>query len=298
MTRGISSELLCSSQTLWWKGPPWLTTTQNWPTWQPEPSIHLHAAAAVVKEFIPEPPTGKDIGLHKVIELRKYSSLLKLLAVTAYILRLTNNLCRSPAKLKGPLTAEELSSVKIKWIQACQKLAYPRELASINSQCVRPEKRPPIVRQLWLFVDDKGLLWCGERIHNAPFSELARFPYLLPQNNPLTTFIVYHVHALISHAGIGSTLTALRQLFWIPLGHQYIKKLLCRCTVRRRHAGKPYAAPESPPLPKVRVQDVPPFSTTGVDFTGALFVKHNKEELKVYICLFTCATSLQHHCTS
>jgi len=266
--RGISSELLCSPQTLQWKGPPWLTTLQNWPTWQPKPSIHLHAATAVVEEFIPEPPTGKDIGLHKVIELSKYSSLPKLLAVTAYTLRFTNNLCRSQAKLKGPLTAEELSSAQIRWIQACQELAYPSPLAGVKSQCVRPEKRPPLVRQLRLFVDDKGLLWRGGRILNAPLSELARFPYLLPQNNPLTTLIVYHVHALIFHAGISSTLTALRQSFWIPSGRQYVKKLLRRCIICRRHAGRPYAAPESPPLPKIRVQDIPPFLITGVDFTG------------------------------
>jgi len=56
-----------------------------------------------------------------------------------------------------------------------------------------------------------------------------------------------------------------------------LKKLLRHCTICRRYGGKPYAAPESPPLPKVRVQDTPPFSITGVDFTGALFVKQNKE---------------------
>ena len=50
------------------------------------------------------------------------------------------------------------------------------------------------------------------------------------------------------------------------------------------------------PLPKVRAQDVPPFSVTGVDFTGALYVKQNDgEEGKVYICLFTCATSRAIH---
>ena len=44
------------------------------------------------------------------------------------------------------------------------------------------------------------------------------------------------------------------------------------------------------------VQDVPLFTLTGVDFTRALYVKQsNREEGKVYICLFTCATSRAVH---
>ena len=43
------------------------------------------------------------------------------------------------------------------------------------------------------------------------------------------------------------------------------------------------------------MQDIRPFTVTGVDFTGALYVYHRGEENKVYICLFTCATSRAIH---
>ena len=125
---------------------------------------------------------------------------------------------------------------------------------------------------------------------------MAKFPYLLPQNNYLTSLIVNHVHVSLSHVGVGSTLTALRQSFWIPSGRQYVRKLLRHCVICRKHGSRPYATPESAPLPKVRVQDVSPFTITGVDFTGALYVKQcNGEESKVHICLFTCATSRAVH---
>ena len=149
LTRGVSFELLNSPGNLWWKGPPWLTTPHTWPTWQPEPQVHLHAAAAIAEEFIPQPPTNLDVGLHKVIQLNNYSSLHKLLAFTAYAYRFINNLCRSRPKLNGPLTAEELNSAQTRWIQACQELRYPLEMVSAKSKCVRPEvKKPPLVRQL------------------------------------------------------------------------------------------------------------------------------------------------------
>jgi len=49
------------------------------------------------------------------------------------------------------------------------------------------------------------------------------------------------------------------------------------------------------PLPKSRVQDLPPFAVTSIDFTRALYVCDNNEETIVYICLFTCANTWAVH---
>jgi len=59
--------------------------------------------------------------------------------------------------------------------------------------------------------------------------------------------------------------------------------------------GKPYRIPDPPPLPKVHVTESPPFTVTGVDFTGVLYIKDRAEERKVYICIFTCATTRALH---
>jgi len=40
---------------------------------------------------------------------------------------------------------------------------------------------------------------------------------------------------------------------------------------------------------------MPPFTVAGIDFTGALYVRQNSNEIKVYICLFTCATTRAVH---
>ena len=297
LTRGVSFQFFSSPENLWWKGPAWLTKPDSWPRWQPQPTTHLHAAAAIATEFTPQPTGKEDVGLHRAITLTNYSSLNRLLAVTAYVYRYTNNLRKSQPKLTGPLTAEEFRSAQTRWVRNCQERIYPNELASSKPNPGHPTgSTPPLERQLRLFVDNAGLLRCRGRIHNAPLSELARFPYLLPQNNHLTELIVYHTHARLSHTGVGSTLTALRQSFWIPTRRQYVKKLLRHCTICRKHGGRSYAVPESAPLPKIRVQEVPPFSITGVDFTRALYVKQdNGDEGKVYICLFTCATSRAIH---
>ena len=59
--------------------------------------------------------------------------------------------------------------------------------------------------------------------------------------------------------------------------------------------GKPYKAPDPPPLPKARVGEPRPFAVTGVDFTGTLYVKNSSGEQKAYICLFTCASTRAVH---
>ena len=98
-------------------------------------------------------------------------------------------------------------------------------------------------------------------------------------------------HKNLHHGGVITTVTALRKIFWIPLMRQCVKSLLRRCVPCRKLTGKPYRAPDPPPLPKIRVTKAPPFTITGVDFTGALFVKERDQEKKVNICLFTCATT-------
>ena len=54
------------------------------------------------------------------------------------------------------------------------------------------------------------------------------------------------------------------------------------------HHGMSYPAPEPVPLPKDHLNDVVPFTITGVDFIGALYVQNNNGESKVHICVFAC----------
>ncbi|XP_006822499.1 uncharacterized protein LOC102805742 [Saccoglossus kowalevskii] len=60
--------------------------------------------------------------------------------------------------------------------------------------------------------------------------------------------------------------------------------------------GQPYQSPISAPLQSFRVNVTPPFAVTGVDFTGALYVREpHGRETKAYVCLFTCAVTRAVH---
>ena len=108
--------------------------------------------------------------------------------------------------------------------------------------------------------------------------------------------VIQDSHQNQLHAGVNSIVTALRQKFWIPTARQSVKKVLRCCVNCRKVVGTSYSAHDPAPLPKSRLHKVVPFKVTGVDFTGALFVNETDgSETKVYICLFTCATSRAIH---
>ena len=154
-------------------------------------------------------------------------------------------------------------------------------------------------KQLGLFKDEKGIIRCRGRLGNSQASYDTKFPALLSRNHHVTSLIIRYCHERVMHNGLKETLTEVRSRYWIPKGRQTVKKELFGCNICRRFQGRSYPVPESPDLPEFRVRDVHAFSCVGVDFAGPLFVKSkvkdDPEMAKVYIALFTCATSRAVH---
>ncbi|XP_053407994.1 uncharacterized protein LOC128559685 [Mercenaria mercenaria] len=232
-------------------------------------------------------------GIHNIMDVNRFSNYRKLLRFTAYVMRFIDK-CRSPrcsANLEL-LTVHELQHAEIMWIRSCQSVTFHNEIDNMDSKGTRL----PLVRQLRLFKDDTGIIRSGGRIHNAPLDMLTKFPYLLPAKHPFTRLLIQDAHESQLHAGISATITHLRQKFWIPAIRQAVHCVIRKCVTCRKVTGKQYTAPEPPLLPKNRVEDTPPFTVTGVDFTGALYVrKYDGSKSKAYVCLFMCASTRAVH---
>ena len=56
-----------------------------------------------------------------------------------------------------------------------------------------------------------------------------------------------------------------------------MKNLLRQCQICTRFNGRPYGAPESPPMPPFHTEECPPFSYVEVDYAGALYIKEAGE---------------------
>ena len=80
-----------------------------------------------------------------------------------------------------------------------------------------------------------------------------------------------------------------------------MKRIVRACLICRKFEGPSYPPPEPPDLPAFRVSLDPPFTHTGLDFAGPLYVRNDSvthsqgEGIKAYICLFTCASTRAIH---
>ena len=253
LTRGIPLSTLQASL-IWRHGPEWLTHEALRPSWGPTEMLHVQLAIAEA-EVLPVPdkqPVKECSGVEMIIDIDRYSTLTKLLYVTAYVLRFIECIKSRVYKCTGPITTSELSKAQLSWIRSCQISSFSREITNLKSSPTS-NKRLPLVRQLRLFLDSNNLLRCGGRIHNAPVGRHTKFPYLLPTNHKLTTLIVHTTHISQLHGGVHSTVTALRQHYWIPTARRVVGRLLKKCVICRRVAGRPFSVPDPPPLPHARV---------------------------------------------
>ena len=74
------------------------------------------------------------------------------------------------------------------------------------------------------------------------------------------------------HDGVRETLNLLRQRYWIPRARELVKGILRKCITCKRLEGLPFSTTFCPDLPKIRVDDQPPFTYTGLDFADPLKV--------------------------
>jgi len=225
--------------------------------------------------------------LSNVIEFSRYGSLRKLVNVVAYVLRFKNNLLSKKNKCQktdNELTTDEATHALSLIIRDEQY----RMATQSNFEKTQPN--------LNVFQDAEGLYRIKSRFKESSLPT-KKYPLLMPEATHLTKLLIRDAHENVLHFGVESTLAKLREVYWIIRGRKAVKNTLHKCVICRRFQGRTLKPPETPNLPEFRVNyDSAPFSSTGLDFAGPLYVKNKGlASSKVYILLFTCASSRAIH---
>ncbi len=122
----------------------------------------------------------------------------------------------------------------------------------------------------------------------------SKTPMFLKSDNHYAKLLIEDCHSRLFHNGTRETLNLLREKYWILRGKEKTKNILRHCVLCKKIEGLSYKPVFSTNLPEFRVDDSPPFTHTGIDFAGPLIVANN-ENVKCYVCLFTCAVTRAVH---
>ena len=287
ISRGSSGSELATSL-LWWKGPQWLAS-----------KITYGDTCDEVSDTCEEEAPNKDalVALNvqsreEAIPVSQCSTLGRALRITGWVLRFINNTRKKP-RLTGILSCEELLEAKVKLFSLTQEAAYAQELHCLKGGI--PLKKASSILQLKPFIGSDGLLRVGGRLHKSHLGYEEKHPVILPKGQ-LTLLLVRNQHQQHKHAGVDTMICLLRATYWIVSLRRLAKRVKRECVACRRQDTKACTQPCGP-LPHDRVTEAPPFSVTGLDFAGPLFV-HDLPGKKLYFLLFTCAVVRAVHMSS
>ncbi|XP_058836416.1 uncharacterized protein LOC131693000 [Topomyia yanbarensis] len=271
----------------WWDGPLWLVADWNsWPTQLgtlPESDTHEMERRKTVVAVVVPVKTFNDW------YFEQFSEYTKLIRVTAYCRRYLRNLRTGAEKrLRSlPLTTQELSEAEMCLVQLVQQEAFPKELKALFAN--EPVHRGSKLRWFNPVLTKEGIIRIGGRLANSSIPEETKHPMVIPGNHKFSKLLASSYHKTLLHAGPQLLLNSIRLRFW-PLGGRN----LCRLTTHRClmcYRAKPKLQQQfMAQLPAPRITAARPFTTTGVDYFGPVYIRqgYRKGSTKAYVAVFIC----------
>ena len=310
LTRGISLEDLKNSRK-WWKGPDWLSLPENqWPSKvviETEESLNELKGTRLSKTLAVELKTEGDDNVSNTptqpskeqgnqgkypffaTRIEKWT---KLKRVTARIMSWKNQSIER--KEVRELTADDLEAAEEKWLKLIQMQHFEEEYKTLL------KGKPVSTKSRIVHLDPvlkNGLIRVGGRLHQAQIPEDAKHQIILPHKDEIVAKLILDVHARNAHAGPETTLSILRERYWITQGRREVKRVLRNsCLLCKHQATQPQGQKMGNlPVERVRTWTHAGFVDVGIDFTGPVYVKDGKNTKKTWICIFVCGNTRAVH---
>ena len=149
------------------------------------------------------PKSSPSANLEQLISCKNYSTLPRLLRVTAYVIHFVRLLKQKGGPISPSLELEEIGEAERQWI--------------IQSQTLLTEEKSFFEwkKQFGLFLDQAGIWRCGGRLGNAELQYDTKHPVFLSKHHHLAVLIVRSAHEKVFHNGVKDTLTEVRAKYWI-----------------------------------------------------------------------------------
>ena len=281
-----------SNSSRWFNGPDFLKLSED--KWPKETKLEDLDNMDNMVEFVALIVPPKIIPLP---DIRRFSSWLKLVRSTAWMLRFVNNLKKRNKQIKKEsfceLSAEELNQAEVLWIKQVQIEHFNEELTLLKSS--KSVARSSKIFRLFPVLDLDEVLRIPGRLDQADLPSFVKSPYLLDPNHSFTKLLIQHHHELLGHQGQETIVNEIRQKYWILKLKTLVKKICRNCQNCKIQHCKP-VIPQMGLLPSFRITpQSKPFVFTGLDFFGPFYVKVRRVKEKVYGVIFTCMTTRAIH---
>ncbi|GFQ76718.1 integrase catalytic domain-containing protein [Trichonephila clavata] len=276
ISRGTSAVKLAQNE-LWWHGPPWLKLApDHWPNRQRD--ILDSELCSEELEYRSSVHVAVTQQRESLVDINRFSSLKKLLKVTAWVFRFVNNARIVNKSMNFYITADEIQNAEYFWLKYVQYEFYSAEILTLKrNEQLRCSSE---IKSLVPYLGEDNLLRITGRLLEADLCFGEKHPVILPRHCKFTELLVIREHERIGHCGVSATLTQLRKNYWIPKGRQLVKTIIRICLICKKYNAKP-ADQLSGQLPRDRITQSPPFQIVGIDFTVGDGPK--KSTLKGYV---------------
>ena len=243
-SRGVSAAELQGKMDLWLHGPQCLEGCT-----EPEKQVletFPRECLMEMKSKDREKVTFSMVNSNRptVVPCEDYSTLQRLLRVTAYVLKFIRIIrkqqkpdSQQSTQPSAVLCAEDTTAALSYWLKMSQSTLPDKEQFPLWNQ------------QFGLFKDSDGVWRCGGRLENSEMPPALKHPVFLDKDHYLTSLIVRDCHTRVKHGGVKATLTELRSRYWIVKGRNLVRRILHKCVTCRRFHSKPYHPQPAPPLP-------------------------------------------------
>ncbi|GFR02612.1 integrase catalytic domain-containing protein [Trichonephila clavata] len=262
ISRGTSAVKLAQNE-LWWHGPPWLKLTpDHWPNRHRD--ILDSELCSEELEYRSSVHVAVTQQRESLVDINRFSSLKKLLKVTAWVFRFVNNARIVNKSMNFYITADEIQNAEYFWLKYVQYEFYSAEILTLKrNEQLRCSSE---IKSLVPYLGEDNLLRITGRLLEADLCFCEKHPVILPRHCKFTELLVIREHERIGRCGVSATLTQLRKIYWIPKGRQLVKTIIRNCLICKKYNAKP-ADQLSSQLPRDRITQSSPFQIVVIDFT-------------------------------